>query len=229
MIHCFCIRSNSQKALKAASLSVSPNLVCKMSRPSLSRSVLHIIFTLLAFSQLAKTMCFHDRSHIQRTSDHSSWWMEDIKHQGVAPFHPNAQNYRVFRNVKVGVRSCLAKRQLSFVYRTMALLEMAYMTILRQSSPESCLKHLLSADFVSSRAIVDGGRCGGGGCQSSTSVLPLSTQVRYPILLVGFPLRLFTFRPGKHLRSAAATLLTAHKCLPCDCPDHPVLLHSTHR
>lgn len=30
-----------------------------------------------------------------------AFWLEDIKHQGTAPFHPNAASYEVFRNVKV--------------------------------------------------------------------------------------------------------------------------------
>lgn len=28
------------------------------------------------------------------------FWLEAIKHQGIAPFHPNASSYSVFRNVK---------------------------------------------------------------------------------------------------------------------------------
>jgi len=32
---------------------------------------------------------------------HDTFWMEAIKHQGKAPHHPNAQTYKVFRNVKV--------------------------------------------------------------------------------------------------------------------------------
>lgn len=30
----------------------------------------------------------------------ASYWLEDIKHQGVAAFNPNSASYQVFRNVK---------------------------------------------------------------------------------------------------------------------------------
>lgn len=29
-----------------------------------------------------------------------SYWLEDIKHQGIAAFNPNPREFRVFRNVK---------------------------------------------------------------------------------------------------------------------------------
>lgn len=29
-----------------------------------------------------------------------SYWLEDIKHQGIAPFNEDPQSYQVFRNVK---------------------------------------------------------------------------------------------------------------------------------
>ena len=29
-----------------------------------------------------------------------AYWLEDINHQGLSPFHPDPANYRVFRNVK---------------------------------------------------------------------------------------------------------------------------------
>ena len=33
----------------------------------------------------------------------AAFWMEDIKHQGVAAYNPDPQKYKVFRNVKVSV------------------------------------------------------------------------------------------------------------------------------
>jgi hypothetical protein len=38
------------------------------------------------------------------TGDASPFWMEKIKHQGKAPFHPDPDGYKVFRNVKVRAR-----------------------------------------------------------------------------------------------------------------------------
>lgn len=29
-----------------------------------------------------------------------AYWLEDIKHQGLSPFHPDPASYQVFRNVK---------------------------------------------------------------------------------------------------------------------------------
>lgn len=29
-----------------------------------------------------------------------AYWMEDIKHQGIAPFNPDPSGYQIFRNVK---------------------------------------------------------------------------------------------------------------------------------
>lgn len=33
-------------------------------------------------------------------SECAPYWMEDIKHQGIASFNPNPNNYTIFRNVK---------------------------------------------------------------------------------------------------------------------------------
>ena len=35
----------------------------------------------------------------------TAFWMENIKHQGKAPFNANPSGYKVFRNVKVRVTS----------------------------------------------------------------------------------------------------------------------------
>ena len=40
------------------------------------------------------------RQHDTQDSTCAPYWMEDIKHQGVASFNPNPDNYTVFRNVK---------------------------------------------------------------------------------------------------------------------------------
>jgi glucan 1,3-beta-glucosidase len=42
------------------------------------------------------------KPHRTRTQSASSapYWMEDIKHQGIASFNPNPSKYTVFRNVK---------------------------------------------------------------------------------------------------------------------------------
>lgn len=32
--------------------------------------------------------------------DDPGYWLADIAHQGIAPFHPNPSAYKVFRNVK---------------------------------------------------------------------------------------------------------------------------------
>jgi glucan 1,3-beta-glucosidase len=40
------------------------------------------------------------RQHDTQKSACAPYWMENIKHQGIASFNPNPNNYTVFRNVK---------------------------------------------------------------------------------------------------------------------------------
>ncbi|EUC49001.1 glycoside hydrolase family 55 protein [Bipolaris oryzae ATCC 44560] len=40
------------------------------------------------------------RQHLTSGSNCAPYWMENIKHQGIASFNPNPNNYTVFRNVK---------------------------------------------------------------------------------------------------------------------------------
>ena len=42
----------------------------------------------------------HARQEKNRQTDCAPYWLEDIKHQGVASFNSNPDNYTVFRNVK---------------------------------------------------------------------------------------------------------------------------------
>lgn len=42
----------------------------------------------------------HSREGKNQQTDCAPYWLEDIKHQGVASFNSNPNNYTVFRNVK---------------------------------------------------------------------------------------------------------------------------------
>jgi len=44
--------------------------------------------------------------HMPRPSSPSDFWLEKIQHRGIAPFHPDKDNYKVFRNVKVSSVDC---------------------------------------------------------------------------------------------------------------------------
>lgn len=60
------------------------------------------------------------------------FWMENIKHQGLAPFAPDALNYKVFRNVKVNASITDIKSKVfnpDQLFRTTARWETVYTMI----------------------------------------------------------------------------------------------------
>ena len=98
------------------------------------------------------------------------FWMETIKHQGKAPFNPNPNGYKVFRNVKVRRIFCSIRCfPLTTYPRTMELSAMGFTTTLQLLSWFFFeLSFTLLTQTSTSAAIVDQGRCGGGSCKSST-------------------------------------------------------------
>ena len=63
------------------------------------------------------------------------FWMETIKHQGKAPFNPNPNGYKVFRNVKVRRIFCSIRCfPLTTYPRTMELSVMGFTMTLQLSS-----------------------------------------------------------------------------------------------
>ena len=73
----------------------------KMSRWFLNLLASNIMFMFFTFV-LASNGLFADLLGTGTAHNDQPFWMEKIKHQGVSPFNPNATEYKVFRNVKVG-------------------------------------------------------------------------------------------------------------------------------
>ena len=93
-------------------------------------------------SKLKSLLPFHGKStaQIQHASTIESdddtyepFWMESIKHQGLAPFNSDPKNYKVFRNVKVRALIVNSKTFISpTTDRIMALLETVFTMIHRR-------------------------------------------------------------------------------------------------
>ncbi len=101
------------------------------------------------------------------------FWMERIKHQGRAPFHPNPE-YKVFRNVKVRWR-LLIKQEIHSIligircyWRWSAWWCGCYQVGFGFWVSQS-VEWVIYSCFLS-RAISAQNRCGGGSCRSSTWV-----------------------------------------------------------
>lgn len=73
----------------------------KMSRWFLNLLASNVMFTFFTFV-LASNGLLTDLLGSGTAHYDEPFWMEKIKHQGVSPFNPNATEYKVFRNVKVG-------------------------------------------------------------------------------------------------------------------------------
>jgi glucan 1,3-beta-glucosidase len=80
-------------------------------------SVVLVLYSTCALALSARSGYVHDSSNIHFAPRHAHpharprqsatqdtscapYWLEDIKHQGIASFNPNPSNYTVFRNVK---------------------------------------------------------------------------------------------------------------------------------
>lgn len=68
-----------------------------------SLPVLRVATLILGFSSLVAGLGSTCSSPLGAgtSGPNDSFWMETIKHQGKAPFNPNPNGYKVFRNVKV--------------------------------------------------------------------------------------------------------------------------------
>jgi hypothetical protein len=78
----------------------------KMSRWFLNLLASNLMFTFFAFV-LAANGLLTDLLGSGSAHHDEPFWMEKIKHQGISPFNPNATEYKVFRNVKVGTQDLL--------------------------------------------------------------------------------------------------------------------------
>ena len=65
--------------------------------------VLRVATLILGFSSLVAGLGSKCSSPLGAgtSGPNDPFWMETIKHQGKAPFNPNPNGYKVFRNVKV--------------------------------------------------------------------------------------------------------------------------------
>jgi hypothetical protein len=76
----------------------------------------------------------HEKHHCQdvclvpATND-APFWMERIKHQGSAPFNPDPNGYKVFRNVKVCLVGFHVKSGILTFSRTLGPLGMVFTMI----------------------------------------------------------------------------------------------------
>ena len=72
------------------------------------------------------------------TEDTGPFWMEKIKHQGKAPFNPDPEGYKVFRNVKVRASLTdlwrIVRESIDILFRITVLLEMVFTMIPLRSS-----------------------------------------------------------------------------------------------
>lgn len=117
-------------------------------------------FLLLALSvivgQTTQVVALGSACGVPLTKGNAAWgepyWLENIHHQGVAPFAPNATKYKVFRNVReygaVG----------DGVHDDTAAIKCAFLPI---------DAHVIMLIFCSA-AISTGSRCGNLTCGSST-------------------------------------------------------------
>ena len=99
------------------------------------------------------------------------FWLEQIKHQGSAPFNPNPSGYQVFRNVKVSAfpLTVSSSTEVESLFRISELRATVSPTIPRPSSTGSPGMPVYGSliHFGHSAAISSGNRCGNGCGQSS--------------------------------------------------------------
>src|SRR6266545_3736292 len=83
----------------------------------------------------ARVCSDYDEGLIPAARD-APFWMENVKHQGKAPFNPDPSGYKVFRNVKV----CITSENLNSDWKGQSLIRisvlwaMGFTTIPRPSS-----------------------------------------------------------------------------------------------